>query len=127
MNLFSITGGQLDYGRGVAFSPNGRFLYVSTVLDVYQFDTEADDIAASEVHIAHWDSTYSPFPPFAALFSNMQLAPDGKIYIGTGNGTQVLHVIHNPDEPGLACNMAQHGIDLERYFSNSLPNHPNYH
>jgi hypothetical protein len=23
--------------------------------------------------------------------------------------------------------MEQHGIDLERYFSNSLPNHPNYH
>gem|GEM_PF-112954 len=122
-----VTGEQLDYGCGVAFSPNGRFLYVSTVLDVYQFDTEADDIAASEVHIAQWDSTYSPFPPFAALFSNMQLAPDGKIYIGTGNSTQVLHVIHNPDEPGLACNMEQHGIDLERYFSNSLPNHPNYH
>jgi hypothetical protein len=122
-----VSGEQLDYGRGVAFSPSGRFLYVSTTLDVYQFDTEADDIAASQIQIAHWDSTYSPFPPFAALFSNMQLAPDGKIYIGTGNSTQVLHVIHNPDEPGLACNMEQHGIDLERYFSNSLPNHPNYH
>jgi len=36
-------------------------------------------------------------------------------------------VIHNPDEPGLACNMEQHGIALDRYFSNSLPNHPNYH
>lgn len=122
-----ITGEQLAYGNGAAFSPSGRFLYVSTTLDVYQFDTEADDIAASQIQIAHWDSTYSPYPPFAALFSNMQLAPDGKIYIGTGNGTQVLHVIHNPDEPGLACNMEQHGIDLERYFSNSLPNHPNYH
>jgi hypothetical protein len=125
-SLFT-TGDQFDYGRGVAFSPSGRFLYLSTDFDVYQFDTEADDIANSEVHIAHWDSTYSPFPPFAALFSNMQLAPDGKIYIGTGNSTQVLHVIHNPDEPGLACNMEQHGIQLERYFSNSLPNHPNYH
>lgn len=122
-----VTGEQFEPGRGVAFSPNGRYLYISTVLDLYQFDTGADDIAASEVHIAHWDSTYSPFPPFAALFSNMQLAPDGKIYIGTGNGTDVLHVIHNPDEPGLACNMEQHGIQLERYFSNSLPNHPNYH
>ncbi|MEO8590451.1 MAG: hypothetical protein ABI432_13835, partial [Flavobacteriales bacterium] len=56
-----------------------------------------------------------------------QLAPDGKIYISTGNGTQHLHVIHTPDEPGLACNMEQHGIALPRYFSNSLPNHPNYH
>lgn len=118
---------RFEPGRGLAFSPSGRFLYISTVLDVYQFDMEAPDIAASEVHIAHWDSTYSPFPPFAALFSNMQLAPDGKIYIGTGNSTQVLHVIHNPDEPGLACILEQHGIQLERYFSNSLPNHPNYH
>jgi len=114
-------------GTGAAFSPNGRFVYISTTFDVFQYDTEAPDLATSEVHIAHWDSTYSPFPPFAALFSNMQLAPDGKIYIGTGNGTDVLHVIHNPDEPGLACNLEQHGIQLERYFSNSLPNHPNYH
>ncbi|MCC6542177.1 MAG: T9SS type A sorting domain-containing protein [Flavobacteriales bacterium] len=121
------TTNQFDYGRGVAFSPNGRFLYLSTTMDVYQFDMEAPSIADSEVHIAHWDSTYSPFPPFAALFDNMQLAPDGKIYIGTGTGTQVLHVIHNPDEPGLACNLEQHGIDLPRYFMNSLPNHPNYH
>ena len=111
---------------GLAFSPNGRFLYVSSVLDVYQYDTEASDIAGSMVHIAHWDSTYSPSPPFATVFDIAQLAPDGKIYIGTGNGTQRMHVINNPDAPGLACNMVQHGIELPRYYSNSLPNHPNY-
>ena len=111
---------------GVAFSPNGRFLYVSSVLDVYQYDTEASDIAASMVHIAHWDSTYSPSPPFATVFDIAQLAPDGKIYIGTGNSTLRMHVINNPDEPGLACNMVQHSVELPRYYSNSLPNHPNY-
>ncbi len=124
---FAMVVDDLTFGTGAAFSPSGRFLYVTTVFDVYQYDTEAADLAASQVHIAHWDSTYSPSPPFAALFNIAQLAPDGKIYIGTGNGTQVLHVIHNPDEPGLACNMEQHGIHLDRYFSNSLPNHPNYH
>lgn len=112
---------------GVAFSPNNRFVYVSSVYDVYQFDTDAADIAASMVHIAEWDGFYSPSPPFATLFNIAQLAPDGKIYIGTGNSTLHLHVIHNPDEPGLDCNMEQHGISLPRYFSNSLPNHPNYH
>lgn len=121
------TVGQFDPGRGVAFSPSGRFAYISTVEDVYQFDMDATDIAASMVQIAHWDSTYSPEPPFATLFNIAQLAPDGKIYIGTGNSTDKLHVVHNPDEPGLACNMEQHGIALPRYFSNSLPNHPNYH
>ena len=112
---------------GVAFSPNSRFLYVPSVEDLYQYDTEASNIEASMVLIAEWDSTYSPFPPFATLFDIAQLAPDGKIYIGTGNSTDKLHVIHDPDQPGLACNMEQHGIALPRYFSNSLPNHPNYH
>jgi len=112
---------------GVAFSPNSRYLYVSSVEDVYQYDTEAADIEASMVHIAEWDGFYSPFPPFATLFDIAQLAPDGKIYIATGNGTQHLHVIHDPDAGGLACNMEQHGIELPRYFTNSLPNHPNYH
>jgi len=116
-----------DGGGGVAFSPNGRFVYVSSVFDVYQFDTEAADIPTSMVHVAHWDSTYSPSPPFATLFDIAQLAPDGKIYIGTGNSTDKLHVIHDPDSAGLACNMEQHGIALPSYFSNSLPNHPNYH
>jgi hypothetical protein len=116
-----------DGGGGVAFSPNSRYLYVSSVLDVYQYDTEAPNIETSMVHIAEWDSFYSPEPPFATLFDIAQLAPDGKIYIGTGNSTLHLHVINNPDEPGLACNLVQHGIELPRWFSNSLPNHPNYH
>ncbi|MBK9275195.1 MAG: T9SS type A sorting domain-containing protein [Flavobacteriales bacterium] len=118
-----------DYDQmgGVAFSPNSRYLYVSSVEDVYQYDVQAADIGASMVHIAHWDGFYSPFPPFATLFDIAQLAPDGKIYISTGNSTDKLHVINDPDSAGLACNIEQHGIDLQRYFSNSLPNHPNYH
>lgn len=112
---------------GVAFSPNSRYLYVSSVLDVYQYDVEAEDIAASMVHIAHWDGFYSPFAPFATMFDIAQLAPDGKVYIATGNSTLHLHVVHEPDQPGLACNMEQHGIELPIYYFNSLPNHPNYH
>lgn len=111
---------------GVAFSPSSQFLYVSSVLDVYQYDVTVPDVEASMVHIAHWDSTYSPSPPFATLFDIAQLAPDGKIYIGTGNGTDKLHVINDPDQPGLACGMVQHGITLPTYYVNSLPNHPNY-
>lgn len=123
----SVTYTDGELGVGAAFSPNGRFLYITDVFNVYQYDTEAPDLAASELQIAEWDSTYSPMPPFATLFDIAQLAPDGKIYIGTGNSTDKLHVIHSPDSAGLACNIEQHGIALPRYFSNSLPNHPNYH
>ncbi|MBP6310734.1 MAG: T9SS type A sorting domain-containing protein [Flavobacteriales bacterium] len=112
---------------GVAFSPNSRFLYASSVVDMYQYDTDAADIEASMVHLGTWDEFFSPFEPFATAFDLAQLAPDGKIYLSTGNSTFHLHVIHDPDQPGLACNFEQHGVELVRWFWNSLPNHPNYH
>lgn len=115
-----------DASGGVAFSPSSRFLYVTSVLDAYQYDLDAVDIAASMVHIAEWDSTYSPSPPFATFFEYAQLAPDGKIYVSTGNGTDKLHVINYPDSAGLACDFAQHAITLPTYWLNSLPNHPNF-
>ncbi|QQR87370.1 MAG: hypothetical protein IPJ76_03860 [Flavobacteriales bacterium] len=45
---------------GVAFSPSSEVLYVSSVEDVYQYDMLAADIEASMVHVAEWDSFYSP-------------------------------------------------------------------
>ncbi len=118
-----------DYNQmgGVAFSPSGQFLYVSSVLDVYQYDVTVADIAGSMVHLGTWDGFYSPSPPLATVFDIAQLAPDGKIYISTGNGTFHLHVINAPDLPGLACDFQQHAIELPTYNFNSLPNHPNYH
>ncbi len=113
-------------GVGVAFSPNSNLLYVSSTNYVYQFDVTAPNIAATQTTVAVWDGFYSPNPPFATLFNIQQLAPDGKIYIGTGNSTLHLHVINQPDSAGLACDLVQHGIPLPAYNYNSLPNHPNY-
>jgi hypothetical protein len=113
-------------GGGVAFSPNSNVLYVSDLYEVYQYDLTASNIAASEQLIATWDSTDSPNPPFATLFENAELAPDGKIYITTGNSTFKLHVINYPDSLGLACDLVQHGITLPAFYFNTLPNHPNY-
>src|SRR5690606_13278633 len=112
---------------GVAFSPNSRFVYVSSSPYVYQIDASAADVSVRQVLVATGDVFFSPYPPFATRFDLAQLAPDGKVYIGTGNSTLHLHVIHNPDEPGLACNMEQHGVELPHFYVNSLPNHPNYH
>lgn len=126
-NPLRIVINDANIAGGLAFSPNGRYLYVSSVEHVYQFDTWASDIASSRVTIAVWDGFYSPSPPFATMFDIAQLAPDGKIYIATGNGTLHLHVINEPDLPGFNCGMVQHGVELPRYFMNSLPNHPNYH
>ncbi|MBL7962934.1 MAG: T9SS type A sorting domain-containing protein [Flavobacteriales bacterium] len=115
------------YGWGVAFSPSGRFLYLSAETRLHQVDVDATDIQASMLEIAEWDSTYSPGFPFATLFGASKLAPDGKIYISSMNTTDKLHVINHPDSLGLACDVVQHGITLPTYWSNSLPNHSNYH
>ncbi|MBL0050689.1 MAG: T9SS type A sorting domain-containing protein [Bacteroidetes bacterium] len=114
------------FGGGCSFSPNSQLLYISTVDSVYQYDLNAANIEQSKIIIAAWDSFYSPSPPFATVFYTCQIAPDGKIYISTGNSTFHLHVVNNPDVLGIGCDLVQHAIALNHFYANSLPNHPNY-
>ncbi|MBX2927091.1 MAG: hypothetical protein KF852_04590 [Saprospiraceae bacterium] len=87
-------------GRGLAISPSSRYLYVSNIVDLYQYDLYAADISLSVLHI----DTYDGFmPPLHTTFYQQKLAPDGKIYMTANNGVDVLHVIHQPDSAGVAC------------------------
>jgi len=112
-------------GGGIAFSPNSRFLYVSSYHKIYQYDLEADDIEASRVVVAVYDGFESP-PPYPTNFSFAQLAPDDKIYINTRSVTTRLHVIHNPNAKGTACQMEQHGVQLPTRNAFGIPNSPFY-
>lgn len=67
------------------------------------------DIVNPKTLIGVFDGYQSPFP---TTFFNAQLAPDCKVYINSLTTVDVLHVIHNPDEPGLACNFEQHAVQL---------------
>jgi hypothetical protein len=116
----------VDFSGGLAFSPNSRFLYVTNIDSVYQFDMASTNIETSKQIVAVWDGFYSPNPPFATLFEIPQLAPDGKIYISTGNSTFHIHVINSPDSIGLACNLVQHAIQFQYFYFSGQPNHPNY-
>jgi hypothetical protein len=117
-----------SYGsNGVAFSPNSELLYISALWKVYQFDCTAPDINATKYLVAEWDSFYSPPGfPFATTFNNAQLAPDGKIYISSSNSSLFLHVINQPNNLGVVCDMVQHGCQLPTYNGFGIPNHPNY-
>ncbi|MCF8244916.1 MAG: T9SS type A sorting domain-containing protein [Saprospiraceae bacterium] len=108
---------------GAAISPNSRYLYISSQVKFYQYDLQAPDIAASQVLLGEYDGYMSPF---ATTFFSCQLAPDCKIYCCTYNGCDVLHVVNYPDEPGLACDFVQHGVQLPSYNTLSMPNFPNY-
>ncbi|MBK7232137.1 MAG: T9SS type A sorting domain-containing protein [Saprospiraceae bacterium] len=110
---------------GACFSPSGRFLYVGTYWDLYQYDLESNDIKASEVHIAHWDGfRYQNI--FSHMFGRMQLGPDCKIYINCRNSMKFLHVINKPDEKGLACDFRQNQLELPQTHGGFLPSFPNY-
>jgi len=109
--------------QGCAFSPNSRFLYVNNFNQIYQYDAWAADFITSQILV---DTI--PFNQTGAAdwFSMMQLAPDNKIYISTYNGTQVLHVIDDPDVLDTACHFIRDGLSLPSYNAPSIPNSPNY-
>ncbi len=109
------------------FSPSGRFVYVTSVVRVLQYDLDAPDLATSEVEVAVWDSTYDTYTYLWTVFTNLCLAPDGKIYISTGNTTHFMHIIDQPDSLGLACNVIQHGHNRGTFTDNSIPSRPNYY
>ncbi len=121
----------LHLAWGVCISPNSRFLYVTFTGKVWQFDLEATNIESSKVEICYWDGyggdeeTLKYFPKLPTAFSTPQLGPDGKIYIGTGNSSRVLHVINEPDKKGKECNLVQHGLRLPTLCL-GVPNFPNY-
>jgi len=125
--IFIPIGTNNSHGGGLAFSGNSNVIYITRTDSVYQFDLTSTNIASSQFLVAAWDSFYSPTASsLATLFYLAELAPDGKIYITTGNSTLHLHVINEPDKIGTDCDFVQHGVALPAFYYNSLPNHPNY-
>ncbi|MCC6724808.1 MAG: PKD domain-containing protein [Saprospiraceae bacterium] len=114
------------FSAGIAISPNSRYLYVSSFNNLYQYDLQAADIEASKA-VIHYDGFLTDdMYQLTTQFFMAQLAPDGKIYICTVNGTQYLHVIHQPNLPYPDCMVEQHGIHLPTYNAMTMPNFPNY-
>jgi len=116
-------GNQLVGEIGCAISPNNRYLYLSCREYLYQLDLWAPDIGASQVTVAQWDGFKDPFP---TMFWQCQLGPNCKIYVRAGGDTRYYHVIHNPDEPGTACNVEQRGVQFQTRTGASMPSFPNY-
>ena len=125
-NVVEISINDSALGRGVAFSPNSNLMYVSSMKYMYQFNVYAGNIDSTKIIIGRYDGFADPIPPFYTGFYLSQIGYDNKIYTNTGNGTQWLMVIHNPDLVGTDCNFLQHGLMLPTYNGLTIPNFPNY-
>ncbi len=109
---------------GVAFSPNSQRLYVSTGLMLFQYDLTKSDVEVARALVGEYDGHVAPNLP--TTFFQMMLAPNGKIYMTGTSSVNVLHVIHNPDALGLACDFRQHDLVLPARIMWQVPNFPHF-
>jgi len=111
------------YVPNFCFSPNSRYLYKTTGKRIYQYDTESADLNASRQLVAVADG-YVHIQQ--SLFMQMQLAPDGKIYVTSRSAAPFLHRIDYPDRPGPACQVIQHCLDSLVATTFCIPSFPHF-
>lgn len=118
-------GTENDFLCGAAVSPSSRYLYISVLTQLFQYDLWAEDIEASKLKIGEYDGfkdTFNTETPFYQLM----LAPNNKIYMSSTNTIRYLHVIELPDSVGTSCNFRQHGLKLYTRNGFCLPNFPHF-
>jgi WD40 repeat protein len=126
IELFETPRDSSDHKFGsVEWSPNGRFIYTCAQDTLLQIDTWENDIQSDGIRfIDEYNGTLDPFP---TTFEVMALAPDCKIYMCSGNGSDSYHVIKKPNELGIDCNFMQNGIKLPQGAgSANIPLHPRW-
>jgi len=115
---------QSIFNNGLEFSPNGRFIYINDVENIYQIDLFEDNPFINPTSIMIWDSTYCDdgYPdPFERRFGISLLGQDNKIYVSGQHQCFYLDVIHEPNKKGLDSRPEQRAIRLPTYHFGTLP------
>lgn len=118
--IFQIDTEDEGYGRGLAFSFDSRFIYVSTVKNLYQIDLQD----TTWQHIAFHDSVDEFSWPVG--IGKMHLGPDCRIYVSPGSTTHYIHVIHQPNKKGEACEFEARALRSPTKIRHAFPNLPMY-
>ncbi|MBK7358865.1 MAG: T9SS type A sorting domain-containing protein [Saprospiraceae bacterium] len=108
---------------GAEFSASGRYLYISTRRELFQYDMEASDIGKSVIRIDSLDG----FKTWTTVtFGNLQLGPDCRIYVVPTTSVEYFGVIHHPDNRGKDCDFKPHSLLLPSYGRLTRIYYPNY-
>lgn len=96
---------------GVAFSPDGNFLYTTnwTSAGVFQYNLTNYNSAAINASLLTVGTITNPNSSYRAGY--LKLGPDGKVYIAK-YGSNYLATINNPDASGSLCNFVDNGFNL---------------
>lgn len=114
----------MHLAEGLVFSPDSRFLYLSTGTELYQMDLKDPDPSSAAVHLATIDLHDETGWPIGA--GSMYLGPDCRIYISPGTTTPYIHAILQPNEKGPACQLEINAIRTPTLLEFDLPNLPMY-
>ena len=113
-------------GVGCSFSANNRFLYLSNVGGIVQYDTRATNITGSATLIGQWD-TAGHLSWNGYGFDQLYLLPNGQIIIeDVQGGGSNFHLIDSPNMAGSGCNFILNGLPTNTLNANALPNMINY-
>lgn len=112
---------------GCSFSPNSRFLYISSLSQLRQLDLCQYDEIEMEL-IAEWDGRYEFFYPL--FFGKQMLTPlENIVVVSYGNSHRSLGLINSPNKKGIDCDFRQHYIKLNEYTRNLgdvIPYYPHF-
>ena len=113
-----------DFTYGVFFSPDSRYMYLAhnDGMELIQYDMTAPYWPSTGIVVQEWDGTEDPFP---TVFGYGYPAPDGKAYFVGGNEVMDIHIIHQPNKRGLACQVQQN-VRLPAMNFLTVPNFPNF-
>jgi hypothetical protein len=112
------------FGIGCVFSKDSKYLYVNNTLLVYQYDLTSTDVFSTETVVAEWDGTKYYIWPVSFYLG--QLAPDGRVYVTSNNGSTSMHTINFPNRMGESCQFTQNAILTPTLIHYEMPNFPNY-
>ncbi len=105
---------------------NGRYLYTTDALNLYQWDLKASDIHDSKIVVATYDG-FTDENGFETYFSFMMEGPDGRLYIiPPSGGSKFMHTIEYPYLSGTACSVIQHKIKLPTWNQRTVTMLPNF-
>lgn len=112
------------FSEGLAFSPNGRFIYVFMYFNIQQLDLWDTDTNTQWAVVAGLDTTWDAFQSY----SGMYLGPDNKLYIGNWSSVycKQMSYFNSPDAKGLASDFCPRCLRFPNYGVTRPPTMPNY-
>jgi hypothetical protein len=124
--VIQFNGDSLRCGATVSFSPDSRLLYVALCDTLYQYDLSVEDFNSTRMVVAQFDGVVDNTGMKSPFFDSMLLGPDDKIYMNSGTSSKALHIIHQPNQRGPACNFQKWGLELPTLHYGQMPNLPNF-